>query len=99
MAKNSTFAVVKSYRDGCVSVSVNLSASGYGPSVKVQCRAQISTIEARELAAELIAKADAEEAKQEKLLQTKERHDKWREREIAAGRIKVMSASDVFGRR
>jgi len=98
MAKN-TFTVSKSFHDGKVSITAVVSANDYGPSIKVQCRAHVSTKEARELAAELIAKADAEDAKQEKRRTAKERRDKWRDREIAAGKMQVFSAPDVFGRR
>jgi hypothetical protein len=57
------------------------------------------TIEdARQLAASIIAAADAADAKLNKKKSESARKAKWRAREIAAGRMVVMTASQVLAR-
>lgn len=100
MAKAAPFTVVKSYQDGRVGLRVALRSSDWqGPSITMQATATITTTEARELAAALIQQADAEDAKLLKKEAAEARRRKWRDREVAAGRIKVMSTADFFARR
>lgn len=87
------FAATKSFRDGCVSIRTDLRASGYGSSasIKVQASADIPTSEVRELVADLIRLADEADAKVAKKAASEARRQQYREREIAAGRMKVVS--------
>ena len=59
-------------------------------------RADISTADARILAASLIAIADEADAKVAKAQAAEARRQKWRDREVAAGRIKIMSVEKFF---
>jgi hypothetical protein len=82
------FTAKKSASDGSVRICADLATGWYGPHVKIQASATISTAEARALAAELIALSDAADAKMEKKKATDARRQKWREREIAACRMR-----------
>jgi hypothetical protein len=91
VSKAPEIAVTKSFTEGCVGIRVTLCARGYsGASVNIQGSTNITTIESRELAMALIALADEADAKIAKSAAAKERRDKWREREIAAGRMIIM---------
>jgi hypothetical protein len=78
------------YKDGHVGIRVELQASGYGPSIKMQARTEISTSAARELAAALIAHANEADAKVAKKAAAEVRRQQWRDREVAAGRMRIM---------
>lgn len=85
------FTITKSYRDGSVGVRVALKARDWnGASVSVQGSADILTNVARSLAAELILAADQADAKIAKKFAEQVRREKWRIREINAGKIKVL---------
>ena len=91
MAKDS-ITVKRAYSDGLVSISVRLSGSGYrSDSINVMGSTDISIPVARSLAADLIRLADEADVKAEKKRAADERRKKWREREIAAGRMQVVS--------
>lgn len=90
----------KSCRDRCIELAIELRCGGYSAdaTAKIAARTTISTDEARALAEMLIQLADAADAKAAAKAAREERREKWREREIAAGRMKVMSAREFFGR-
>ncbi len=92
------FSVKRAYGDACVRISVALSSHGYGPSVSVNASHEISTAEARELAKNLIAEADRADAAAAKKQAEKGRRAQYTEREIAAGRMVKISATEFFRR-
>ena len=78
--------VKKSFRGACVGISVRLQSRDWrGNSLTVTGGADISTATAREIAALLIAAADAEDAKIAKKNAADARRKAWRDREVAAG--------------
>lgn len=95
MTKTKTPIIAKkSYSAGKVSVSVSLKASGYnGDRIQVVGSTNITSDQARELAMALMALADATDAKVEAKTKHEENSRKYREREIAAGRLIVMKGS------
>ncbi len=94
-----TISVKKSYKDGHVSVRVALKGRGWpGDSVKVEGDTDITSAQARGLAAALVAEADRADAKVAAKEAAEARRKKWHDREVAAGRIKVISAQSFFGR-
>lgn len=81
----------RSCRDGHVSVHVTLSARGFDSgSVRVEGRTDLSTAQARELAKALLDAADRADEKVAVKAASDERRRKYRDREIAAGRMVVM---------
>jgi len=83
--------VKRSYREGHVSVGVKLKARGWqGESITVEGGTDLTTDQAKALAAALIEAAHQEEDKIAKKAAHTERRAKWREKEIAAGRMNVM---------
>lgn len=95
MKANNLISAKKSYKDGHVSVRVRLKG---GYSLKVEGDADLTSAQARDLAKALIAEADRADAKVAAKEASDERRKKWRDREIAAGRIKVLDAGSFFGR-
>lgn len=93
-------SIVKSYRDGHIGVRVEASVSGYGGSgsINTKMRLDLTPSQARDLAQALIRAADEEDSKQAKKAAAEERRRKWRDREIAAGRMRMVSAQEFFGR-
>jgi hypothetical protein len=88
MAGTSPIKAAKSYRDRSVSVKMSLRVSGYSADhAKIEAATAITTDQARELAAELVALADAADAKAEAAEAAKERRRKWADQEVAAGRM------------
>lgn len=84
--------ITKSYSDGKVTVRVTLRIRGYNEeSINMQGNTTLSTVEARSLATSLVAFAAAADAKVAKKAAEEDRRKKWRDREIAAGRMKIMS--------
>lgn len=82
----------KSYKDGHVSVRVVLKTNGWrGDSLKIEGSTDLSSEEARDLARSLIAEADRADAKVATKVASEARRKKWRDREIEAGRMKVVS--------
>jgi hypothetical protein len=74
-------------RDGHVSVRVVLKANG----LKAEGSTDLTSAQAQELAQSLIDEADRADSKAAARAAAKERREKWREREIAAGRMKIIS--------
>lgn len=86
------FYVKKSFRDGHVGLRFSVKASGWhGDNIRIDGGADLSTIDARSLAAALISEADRADAKVATKKASTERRQKWREREIAAGRLKIVT--------
>lgn len=84
-------SVKRSYKDGCVSVSMALKASNIGSHLRVEGSTDLTIDQARVLAHGLIFEADKADDKVKAKAASDERRQKYREREIAAGRLKVMS--------
>lgn len=86
------FCIKKSYKDGHVGLRFSVKASGWhGDSIKINGGSDLSTAEARGLAKALIEEADKADAKVAAKKESDERRQKYRDREIAAGRMKVIS--------
>lgn len=85
--------VSKSYRDGCVKLRVSAKASGVygGPSITSSVDLDLKAEDARAFCQELLAEVEKAEAKVAAKNAAEDRRKKWREREIAAGRLKVIS--------
>jgi hypothetical protein len=78
----------KSFRDGRVALAITLKARGWGnDEAKISGSTELTTAQARALAQELIARADEADAKVTKKAEAQNRRRKWRDREIAAGRM------------
>lgn len=82
------FSVKKSYRDGCIGLRFSLKANGWN-ALKVEGGSDLPTAEARALADAIIAEADRADAKVAAKKAADERRQKYREREIAAGRLNL----------
>lgn len=67
--------------------------------IKIDGGSDLSTQQARDLAAALIEEADRSDARVEAKKASEDRRRKWRDREVAAGRMKVFNAGDFFNRR
>lgn len=93
--KAQKLSVKKSYKDGCI--ALRFSVKG-GYSLKVEGSADLATAEARDLANAMIEECDRVDARIAAKNAAEERRQKWREREIAAGRLNVMSLTSVIGR-
>lgn len=85
------FSVKRSYRDGHVALRFSV-RGGY---VKIDGGSDLNIADARKLAAALIAESDRADAKIAAKKASDERRQKWRDREIAAGRMKVITFSDL----
>ena len=84
--------VKKAYKDGHIGVSVAMKASGWGPDrVKIEGSTDLTTAQARQLARALVEAADEADAKVARKAASEERRQKWRDREVAAGRLKIIS--------
>lgn len=85
------FCIKKSYRDGHVGLRFSVKASGWhGDSIRIDGGSDLSTAAARDLATALVEEANRADAKVAAQKASEERRHKWREREIAAGRMKIM---------
>lgn len=99
-AENKTTGPVvakRSYKAGHVAVAVAVSVRGYSyDSAKVDVGTNLTTAQARALAQSLVALADAADAKIAAQATAEARRQKWRDREVAAGRIIEMNAKEFF---
>jgi hypothetical protein len=94
MSEKATFIPKKSYKDGHVSVGVRLKSRGWHTghaSIRLEGSADITSAQARELATALTLCADKADAKVAAKRKHEENRKKWREREVAAGRMIVMN--------
>lgn len=90
-------SIKKAYKDGHVCVRFSVKARGWsGDSIRIDGGTDLSTADARSLAADLIREADRADAKVAAKKASDERRQKWRDREIAAGRMKVMTLGDLI---
>lgn len=81
------------YKDGHVSVSVHLKSRGWhtgDATIKMEGKTAITSLQARQLANDLVQCADEADAKVAKKAKHEENRKKYREREIAVGRMIVM---------
>lgn len=91
------FCIKKSYRDGHVGLRFSVKARGWhGDSIKIDGGSDLSTAEARDLAKALIEEADRADAKVAAKAASDARRQKYREREIAAGRMKVIGFHELL---
>lgn len=89
----------KSYKEGHVSVRIDLKSQGWqSASVNVQATTDLSSVQARELAKSLLAEADRTDAKVAAKAASEGRRKKWRDREVAAGRLKIVKLDSLFAR-
>lgn len=86
-------SVRKSYKDGCIALRISLKG---GYTLKVDGSADLPTADARELAKAMIEECDKVDARVAAKAASEDRRRKWRDREVAAGRIKIMSLTEVF---
>lgn len=92
-------SVKRSYTKGSVKLCMSLSAHGlHLDSIKADASCDLSSADARALAAALIAEADRVDAKAAKDKAQEDRREKWRQREIAAGRMVSMSPAEFLNR-
>ena len=83
--------VKKSYKGGSVSVHVSLKSYGFGgDSVTVKGATALSSAQARDLAASLLAEADRADAKVAAKTAADLRRKRWQDREVASGRMRVV---------
>ena len=89
----------RSYRDGMIGVGVFSKANEYGSdTIRIDATLDVDISDARAFAAALVAEADRLEDVAAKRAAAKDRRMKWREREIAAGRIRLMSIDQLLSR-
>jgi len=92
--KMDKFCIKKSYRDGHVGLRFSVKARDWhGGSININGGSDLSTAEARDLANALITEADKADAKVTAKKASDERRQKWRNREIAAGRMKIIGTA------
>ena len=76
---------------------VALQSGWYGDHIKLEGTTDLTSAEARDLAASLVAEADRADAKVAAKTASDERRKKWRDREVAAGRLKIVSLGSLMG--
>ncbi|WP_088255182.1 hypothetical protein [Fimbriiglobus ruber] len=87
----------KSYKEGHVALGISLKCRGWNSdSARIEGGADITSAQARELAVALVQWADKADAKVAAKAESEERRHKWREREIAAGRMKVLKLGSTI---
>lgn len=96
MSAHKKFSVSRSNSARMVSVRFVMSVWDMGTSLRTKGGSNITSAEAREFAADLIAQADAADAKADKVAASEARRKAWRDREIAAGRMKIFTAKEFF---
>lgn len=87
--------VQKSYQDGHVKLRVDASASRRGHDVTVSAAVDLDLEAARWLAATLMVAVEKEEAKIKAHHDREARRKAWRDREVAAGRMKIISLNHL----
>lgn len=88
------FSAKKSFKDGHVKVRVEIKSDGWrGDSVNVQGSTDLSSSAARDLAQALLAEADRADAKVASKEASEARRRKWRDQEVAAGRMKIFGTT------
>jgi hypothetical protein len=92
MAKTATIAAKKSFTEGRVSIAIALRPHpmwGHDRA-RIDASTELTTAEARALAQSLVALADESDARAARTAAADERRRRWREREVAAGRMAVL---------
>ena len=98
MAREFKLTVKRAYAEK--SVALGVAFAGYGePWISGKMTGTLSTVDARALAGALIAEADRADAVAAKKSAEAERRAKWHAREVASGRIQVLTAEQFLGRR
>lgn len=90
--------VSKSYSDGHIQLSVKASVGHVGQSIASTVAVAVSLDDARALQADLAAAVEKEAARLQAKADQEARRKAWRDREVAAGRMQVFSASEFFNR-
>lgn len=85
-----------SYKDGHVTLNVQLRCNGYGDSARITGSTSLTSAQARELARSLIEIADKADGKVASKAAAEVRRQKWRDREIAAGRMRVITTREFL---
>lgn len=96
MAKGEPVRVKKGYSAGSVGVSMRVNCWNNGSSVRVEASTVLTTAQARALSQSLIEAADKEDVMVFAKAAAEERRKKWRDREVAAGRMKIFSAGEFL---
>ena len=87
---NPTVTAKKSYRDGHVAIGIKMRCRGWSNgTIGVDAATDLTIAQARALASSLVELANAADAKATAKAAAEERRRKWRDREIAAGRMVV----------
>lgn len=89
------FRISKSYRDGHIGLRFSVKREY----TKIDGGSDLTTTAARELAKALTDEADRVDARMSAREAKEQRRQKWRDREVAAGRLKIMSLGDLVQRR
>jgi hypothetical protein len=87
---------LKSFTNGRIKLGLMMDCGYHYPTAKIDAKVEITTLEARSLATEILALADADDAKIAKKQEADARRQKWRDREVAAWRRVVLSAGAFF---
>ena len=91
------FSIKKSYMDGHVGLRFSVKARGrHSDTIKIDGGSDLSTAAARDLAKALMEEAERADAKVAAKAASDMRRQKYREREIAAGRMKIISLDEMF---
>ncbi|HET6610153.1 MAG TPA: hypothetical protein VFG62_26045 [Rhodopila sp.] len=100
MSKKAAFRALKCNSDGHITIACDIRARAWrgGASATIAASVNLTIVEAKALAVALLDEAEAAEQKVAKKEAAEARRQKWREKEIAAGRMVVMTASQVFAR-
>jgi hypothetical protein len=93
MTNKLSIAAKRSNRERTVAIGVYLKCNGFGrDSARIDASTDLTTSAARSLAADLIRLADESDAKADTKAAATARRKKWRDREIAAGRMVVFGS-------
>lgn len=99
MADTKAVSIKRAYADGCVKVAFVVDVYSHGSSVRQKASIEITADEARVVAASLLAEADRVDGVATKKREQAIRRKKWRDREVAAGRMKIITVDEFMGRR
>lgn len=87
--------VQKSYQDGHIKLRVDASASRRGHAISVSAAVDLDLEAARNLSANLLLAVEKAEAKIKAHQDREARRKAWRDREVAAGRITIISLNNL----
>ena len=93
-------AAKRSHKAGHVALSVQLKCSGWGSDrAKIDASTEVTTEQARALAEALVRLADQADAKEAAKGAAEDRSRQWRDREVSAGRMRIMGVGDFLNGR